>query len=248
MTPLQPAYSDDEIARELTTGPLAHALLTPDPATLIIQLSRPDGALLSKLAAPFSGVAERALALRYSNDWPSYLADPDVRGASGMYAVTDWRAATRAAAMTLTLTRSATYWGARPRLRQIVVTFGSDMTGLATVAYRNGSQDMALDASQDPDVGAARLPGYHTASRRSLALLYFNPTIASLDDLRLREALALALNRRARQRGARWDDTSGDTRPTGYAGIYCERHWPRRGRATDWRRERGAGAVARVCP
>lgn len=195
--PLQPAHSDGEIAYDLTNGPLAHALLTPDPATLIIRLSHPDGALLSKLAAPYSGVAERALALRYSNDWPGHLADPDVRGASGMYAVTDWRAATRAAPMTLTLTRSARYWGARPRLRQIVVTFGSDMTGLATVAYRNGLQDVTLDASQDPNVGAARLPGYHTTSRRFLALLYFNPTIAPLDNLRVRQALALALDRRA---------------------------------------------------
>lgn len=115
-TELQQAYPDATIARLLTTGPLRSALQTPDPQTLIIHLSRPDGALLSKLAAPFSGVVER--------------------------------------------------------------TF-----------------DAVLGVSQNPDVGAMSLPGYHSAPGRTLTLLYLDTLQPPLNDPRARAALILALNR-----------------------------------------------------
>ena len=129
---------------------LARALLTPDPSTLIIQLAQPDGALLSKLAAPFSSVVERALALRYGDAWPSHLADRDMQGASGMYAVTGWKPAAKTDDMTVTLKRSATYWGQKPRIRQITLSFAGYYP---SVSYQNGQTDVVLDVSQRVDVG-----------------------------------------------------------------------------------------------
>ncbi len=183
---------DDQIARQLGSGPLARALLTPDSSTLIIQLAQPDGALLSKLAAPFSSVVERGLALRYGDAWPDHLADRDVQGASGMYDVTGWQPAVKTFDMTVTLKRSATYWGQKPRVRQITLSFAGYYP---SVSYQNGLTDVVLGVSQSLDVGAYRLPGFHTAPSHVVIALLLNAQSAPLDDLRLREALVLALNR-----------------------------------------------------
>lgn len=187
------------------------ALLTPDPSTLVIALDRPDGALLSKLAEPFSGVVEQALVTRYSQQggegWTEHLAEGGGQGTSGMYSIAFMQTLGGVIANNrITLRRATGYWGPRPLLRELDVTFTTNSSVTPLVPAR---EDVSLDVSllpADQLSQVAKLPGYHMAPARTTRYLTLATsalaagaerpsTPTALDDARLRKALALALDK-----------------------------------------------------
>lgn len=169
------------------------ALLTPDPSTLVVVLARPDGALLAKLAEPFSLIVERSVVLRYGGDWIHHLADGGGQGTSGMYAKPR-SASDGDNGQTLTLERAATYWGAKPRLREIIINLRSQQA-LATgdVVFAKEGSGGSQQASPGQTLG--KQSGFHAAPARAAEYLILNPTEPGLGDVRLRQALALALDK-----------------------------------------------------
>src|SRR6185312_3735222 len=100
---------------------IGNALLTPDPHTLVILLARPDAALISKLAMPYSAIVDQSVVARYGAQWTAHLADGGGQGTSGMYQLTSLQSWGNSANGLLTLTRAQDYWGPRPRLREVTV-------------------------------------------------------------------------------------------------------------------------------
>ena len=182
---------------KLTLPPLiGHALLTPDPQTLVITLAQPDGALLAKLAEPYSGVVEQSVVQRYGDNWVKHLADGGGQGTSGMYRVASVQGAVNEGTQ-LTMERASHYWGAAPRLREVVVRpyesaieqapRGDDLT------LGSGGPPETTDYTHPPALND--LLGYHQTPARDEDYLLLDPTAPGLSDLRARQALALALNK-----------------------------------------------------
>ncbi len=175
---------------------IGDALLAPDPHTLVIVLSRPDGALPAKLAEPYSAIVEQSVVQRYGSDWVNHLADHGGQGTSGMYAVSGLTSVVNGGTQ-VTLTRAKNYWGAVPRLREVIVDSYEPTIPPGDVLFATGmapgpaySSSLAL-----PDV--SKLPGYHQSSARDEDYLLLNPANPGLADIRVRQALALALNKPA---------------------------------------------------
>ena len=165
------------------------ALLTPDPQTLVIALAQPDGALLTKLAMPVSSIVERAVVQRYGKQWTQHLADAGGQGTSGMYRLASSNEYAGGSALQITLERASHYWGAAPRLREVVFNlypFDSLATGDVIVDGGGGF-------SQEHVSGMA----WHTEPVRAEALLTLDPATPGLSDIRVREALALAIDKSA---------------------------------------------------
>ena len=168
---------------------LGDALLTPDPSTLVIVLAQPDGALLAKLAEPSSGIVERAVVMRYGGDWPLHLTDGGGQGTSGMY-VPSALVPDGANSLRVTLERVATYWGARPRVREIAIELrGSNEpeTGDVLFAGPEGYHQKQIGGS----------PVWSRTPNRIEDYLALDPTAPGLSDMRVRQALALALDKTA---------------------------------------------------
>ena len=187
---------------------IGDALLMPDPYTIVIVLARPDGALISKLAEPYSVILEQSVVTHYGAQWPTHLADGGGQGTSGMYAVSAWKPWGPYTDGSLTLTVARDYWGQRPRLRQVIFALRTreSSTPTATSAYSDETfaiqptDDIVLDSfspALDPPGSAGKRLTYHSAPERMLLALALNPLQAPLDDVRVRQALALALDRTA---------------------------------------------------
>jgi peptide/nickel transport system substrate-binding protein/oligopeptide transport system substrate-binding protein len=192
---------------------IGDALLTPDTSTFLIALARPDGALLSKLAEPYSLIVEQSVVTRYGAQWTSHLADGGGQGTSGMYSVAQWTPwglssyGARSDA-SVTLRAAARYWGRQPMLRQVNVALRNRQSADASpndpippeFFALKWSDEIVFDAAPSAlftlQVSARGLR-FHTAPIRIEDALTFDPRTAPLNDARLRQALILALDRTA---------------------------------------------------
>jgi oligopeptide transport system substrate-binding protein len=179
---------------------IGDALLTPDPHTLIIVLSRPDGALPAKLAEPYSAVVEQSVVQRYGANWVNHLADHGGQGTSGMYTVSGLTSVVDGGTQ-VTLTRAKTYWGAAPRLREVIVNFVNSHN---ESLIPPGDVTFVTGMSPDPTGGpiltppdVSNLPGFHQGPARDEDYLLLNPANPGMGDIRVRQALALALDKPA---------------------------------------------------
>ncbi|HET9111283.1 MAG TPA: ABC transporter substrate-binding protein [Ktedonobacterales bacterium] len=190
---------------------IGDSLLTPDPSTFAIILSRPDGALLSKLAEPYSLIVEQSFVTRYGAQWTSHLADGGGQGTSGMYAVSQWapwgpQAVGEGLDASVTLSAAHGYWGQQPLLRQVVIALRAQRFADTTPSDSLPPKFFAVEPSDEIVFDAmpsalftlqvnARGLRYVSAPARAVDLLTLDPGTAPLDDPRLRQALLLALDR-----------------------------------------------------
>jgi peptide/nickel transport system substrate-binding protein/oligopeptide transport system substrate-binding protein len=170
-----------------TSSLIGDALLTPDPQTLVIVLSQPDGALAAKLAEPYCGIVERAIVMQYGNTWAQHLADGGGQGTSGMYRLANTSAYNAGRGLRMTLERVSHSWGAVPRLRQVILDlYPRDSLATGDVIFDGGD-----GFSQQRVSGMA----WHTAPTRADALLTLDPQEPGLSDIRVRQELALTVDK-----------------------------------------------------
>jgi len=169
------------------------SLRVTDPLTLTIQLEGPTPSFLAQLTNPASWAVPRTLVEKYGTDWANHLADGDGFGGD-LFKVTGLDFGHK-----IVLERNPEFWGKKPVLRRIEFTLYSGADADAGhnamyTAYLAGEREVtALDNAA---IASARLrPDYHTA--KSLFLQYFDLNWATppFDDLRMRQAFALALNK-----------------------------------------------------
>jgi peptide/nickel transport system substrate-binding protein/oligopeptide transport system substrate-binding protein len=194
--------------QRVVTTLIGDALLTPDPHTFVIVLAQPDGALIGKLAEPYSSVVEQSFVTTHGDDWTSHLADGGGQGTSGMYAVSAWKPwvlgeVNQRTDASVTLRAAADYWGPQPILRQVVVALRQrqgDSTSSAPGDFYaiKTSDDVDFDAVPTTaftlQVNAAGFR-FSSAPARSVDALALDPQTAPLGDARLRKALVLALDK-----------------------------------------------------
>jgi oligopeptide transport system substrate-binding protein len=172
---------------------IGQSLHITDPLTLTIQLERPTPSFLAQLTAYASWAVPRTLVEQYGADWANHLADGDGFGGD-LFKVTSLDFGHK-----IVLERNPGFWGKQSLLRRIEFTIfsGSDADAghsAMYTAYLAGEREVvALDNAAIP---SARLrPDYHTAKTLSLEYFHVNWATPPFDDLRLRQAFALALDK-----------------------------------------------------
>jgi oligopeptide transport system substrate-binding protein len=209
-----------------TKSLIGSSLLAPDPLTLQIILERPAGYFLTALTRSFSWGVPQALVERYTTatpdryqaiqtpthtTWTDHLLDSGAFGGN-LFTLTTWQSPAEPPGVAtpttppdvgqgrLVLTRNERFWGQKPLLKEIQYTLNLyKYRYLAWERYAAGKADVGY-----PDSTA------HLEEARSLKdstfqqfpfpqvdSLFLYSTRAPFDDVRMRNAFALAIDRKA---------------------------------------------------
>ncbi|KHN50810.1 ABC transporter substrate-binding protein SapA [Pectobacterium fontis] len=154
-----------------------------------IRLNSPDASFLWHLATHYAPILSAEYAQRLEQEDKKERLDREPVG-TGPYMLNEYRNG-----QYIRLTRSANYWRGLPRMAQVVIDLGSGGTGRLSklltgecdvLAYPAASQLTIL--RNDPRLRLSLRPGMN------VAYLAFNVRKPPLDDRRVREAIALAIN------------------------------------------------------
>jgi peptide/nickel transport system substrate-binding protein/oligopeptide transport system substrate-binding protein len=187
------------------------SIQTPDPLTLRLTLAHPAGYFLAALTWPTSWAVPQALVERYTrfganpqrpynitSTWTEHLTDNGPFGGN-LYLLAKWRHTTSASPGlgTLAFERNDHFWGKKPLLRRIEYTLYQDVA-VEWGDFTQGKGDVAnFPAAQ---LAAARAMK-DVAVQQTPALFYsfvrLNWQLVPFDDVRVRQAFSLALDRYA---------------------------------------------------
>ncbi|MCG8707951.1 peptide ABC transporter substrate-binding protein SapA [Brenneria sp. 4F2] len=154
-----------------------------------IRLNKPDASFLWHLATHYAPILSDEYARNLAANDKKELLDREPVG-TGPYMLNEYRNG-----QYIRLTRNEVYWRGLPRMHQVVVDLGSGGTGRLSklltgecdiLAYPAVSQLSIL--RNDPRLRLSLRPGMN------VAYLAFNVRKPPLDDYRMREAIALAIN------------------------------------------------------
>ena len=169
------------------------SITTPDSRTLTLTLAQPDAALLAALAHPVASVVERSLVERYGAGWTAQVTDFGGQGASGMYMLTGVDTSD-VAGDRLTLTRNPRYGGTKPRLREVDFLPWTRADN-ERAAYLRGESDVMANLSWSAYAPSSLAPDVHQTPAPAVYGLWVDAGAPPLDDIRVRQALSLALDR-----------------------------------------------------
>lgn len=180
-------FSLDKIREEATAAVAAASLASieevqaPDPGTVVLKLTNPDAAILA-------GLASVNLAILSKDDTEATLnATPN---GTGPFAFKD-----RKPNESITLASNPGYWGDAPKLATVEFRIIPDETSIVA-ALRSGNVHLAV--LDDPAVAkSAEGDGITITKTPQLAyhVLQLNARRAPLDDVRVRLAIACAIDR-----------------------------------------------------
>lgn len=185
------ANADNPVSTDTLVG---KSIVVTDPQTLVVTLEKPYAYFLPAVTAvAITLAAPKQLIEKYGlKQWTEHLADSGGFGGS-LYKVTLWDHKGN-----VQLTRNDSFWGTKPKLRQINFKIYKD-ADTSYNSYLNGQVDVGI-AGLPP---SATYPQMKTRSdfhqSENLATGYLGPNWkkAPFDDLAARQAFALAVDRDA---------------------------------------------------
>lgn len=169
---------------------LHDSISTPDPKTLIIKLGAPAAYFLEALAYPCSYALEQSAvgAGFASSAWTSNLTKGATgQGGSGPYYVSSWD---HKGSLVL---KANPYFRQQPILQTINISIVSD-AATAYSAYQAGKSDIGYPPATQL-AQASKQSDYHQGGVLWINYLGLNWKMAPFDDVRARQAFALALNK-----------------------------------------------------
>ncbi|GCE22861.1 peptide ABC transporter substrate-binding protein [Dictyobacter kobayashii] len=180
--------SDKRSAGKLNTL-LNDSILTPDAQTIILKTSQKAAYFLEALTYNTSFVVERKLIDKYGKTFTDHL---DEGGGAG-----PWKVQKFEHGKDIVLVPNTNYYGAQPKLKKIVMPFYKDVQ-TAYQDYQNGQ----IHTSGVPSsliASAKTLPDkqYHQVPILAIDFIALNYLTRPFDNLKIRQAFALALNKYA---------------------------------------------------
>jgi oligopeptide transport system substrate-binding protein len=183
------------------------SIVVADPLTLKLILERPAGYFLAALSYPTSWAVPKQLIDTYADRWTDHLADKEGFGGN-LFTLTSWQhpgaAPSPDGLAHLNFERNERFWGKRPLLRRIEYTIYKG-TAVAWSDFKLGKGDVGFPAGYDittitHEITEARaLKGVtsHQTPELACSFLATNWKLAPFDDIRVRQAFSLALDRQA---------------------------------------------------
>ncbi len=164
---------------------IGDSLLAPDPKTVAITISAPGAYFLQALTYPTSYVVNQKLVTKYGATW----TDHEAEGAgAGPFKVQSYSHTTG-----IVLVRNDNYYGKPSQIAQLTIPFYSDQDGMYK-AY----QASQLDYTPVPPAeiaNAKSIKGYTEVSLLVIRYLSMNYLAKPFDNIKIRQAFALALNK-----------------------------------------------------
>jgi peptide/nickel transport system substrate-binding protein/oligopeptide transport system substrate-binding protein len=191
-----PAFND---AKNCAAGPdglttrgtlIGSSILVVDPLTLTLRLEKPEGYFLGELSYPTSWAVPKQLIDRYGQTkWTEHLADGAGFGGN-LYKVTKWDHAGH-----FNLAANPAFWGQKPLVQKIEWTLYQS-ADTAWADYKVGLGDIGIPPPNELPQ-ARTLPGYRETPTLSVYFLRVNWALPPFDDVRVRNAFSLAIDRKA---------------------------------------------------
>ncbi|MBW4474486.1 MAG: ABC transporter substrate-binding protein [Stenomitos rutilans HA7619-LM2] len=170
---------------------LLQSVTVIDPTTVQFKLKQPFAGFPNAIASGFFGIASptaiKKAGARYGT--PSTLAV-----GTGPFVFKEWRTGDR-----IVLEKNSTYWRAGfPKVNQVVIRFITDPAA-RLAQLRAGQIDFTVDLAPDQKKEVESDPDLDTVLRPSfnVGFLALNPGYKPLSNVRVRQAIAYALNRPA---------------------------------------------------
>jgi len=170
---------------------LVQDVVVVDSLTLQFVLKQPFSAFPSAIASSFFGIASPTAVKRAG---ASYGTPGSLAVGTGAFVFKEWRSGDR-----IVLEKNPTYWHTGlPKVDQLVIRFVADPAA-RLAQLRAGQLDFTVDLAPDqkselqgdPTLQAVARPSYN------VGYLALNPSYKPLSDLRVRQAIAHAINRTA---------------------------------------------------
>jgi oligopeptide transport system substrate-binding protein len=163
-----------------------HAL---DRATLRVDLVNPTPFFLDLCAFPTQAVVHRGTIEKYGDRWLNARPLP----CSGAYELVSWRLNDR-----IRVKKNVHYWDSQPGQLNVVDFFPVNSPNTALNLYFQGEVDVVWDKDVTPsellDVLKTR-PDFHRFNYLAAYFMRFNTAHKPFDDVRVRKAFALAVDR-----------------------------------------------------
>ena len=165
------------------------SIVVKDPQTLVITLQQPAAYFLEAMTYPTSYAVPQNMIKQYGAKWIDHLADGSGFGGN-LYKVTKWDHNG-----SLVLDRNTTFWGTQPKLREIQYTIYKSVETQYN-AYLAGQNDRGVPPSTQYPAAKAK-PDFHETGILQIDYYAMNFKDAPFDDLRMRQAFDLAIDRKA---------------------------------------------------
>lgn len=166
---------------------IGDSIATPDAQTLVLTLAQPATYFLEAFTYPISYAVPEQLITAHPTDWTQHLADNGGFGGN-LYKLTLWNHAGK-----LTLDRNDAFWGDKPKLREIDITFYKDTT-TGYNSYLSGKDD--IGGAPTAQLAAAKThKGFHQVGVQQIDYNAMNWKIAPFNDVRVRQAFEIALDK-----------------------------------------------------
>ncbi len=161
----------------------------PDDTTLRVELVNPTPFFLDLCAFPTQAVVHRGTIEKYGDRWLNARPLP----CSGAYELVSWRLNDR-----IRVKKNAHYWDLQPGQLDVVDFFPVNSPNTALNLYFRGEVDVVWDKDVTPsellDVLKTR-PDFHRFDYLAAYFMRFNVTRKPFDDVRVRKAFAMAVDR-----------------------------------------------------
>jgi oligopeptide transport system substrate-binding protein len=177
----------DQLAAGKLKTLIGSSIQTPNAQTVVIVTSKKAAYFLAMLTYPAAYVVEKSMVVRYGNNFTDHLAEG---GGSGPWIVSSY-----IHSQEIDFTPNPNYFGAKPQLRLIARPFYK----IEETAYRAYTSDTLSYApvpeDQIPQAKALSNNQYHQEPTLVTAYYTMNYLVKPFDNIKVRQAFALALNK-----------------------------------------------------
>ncbi len=165
---------------------IGDSLIVQNDKTLQIKLNRPVGYFLDVLSLPVAYVVNPDLIKKYGKDWTDHLSEG---AGAGPFKVKSYKRGVKE----IVLSHNTNYYGPKPQLREIHYPFYKELDATHADYLANKLDDtrvplkIFLDEKKNSD--------YYQYASLSINYYGFNMRIKPFDNLKIRQAFALAINK-----------------------------------------------------
>ena len=168
---------------------IGDSIVVKDPQTLVVTLQQPAAYFLEAMTYPTSYAVPQNLIKQYGNKWIDHLADNGGFGGN-LFKVTKWDHNG-----SLVLDRNDSFWGTKPKMREISYTIYKSIETEYN-AYLAGQNDRGVPPSTQYSAAKSK-PDFHETGVLQIDYYAMNWKDAPFDDVRMRQAFDLAIDRQA---------------------------------------------------
>ncbi|GCE13731.1 peptide ABC transporter substrate-binding protein [Tengunoibacter tsumagoiensis] len=161
------------------------SLSAPDDNTVVIKISQPAAYFLQALSYPTSYVVNQKLVERYGPQWTDHL---DEGAGSGPFKVASY-----SHSKGIELVANDTYYGKKPGLKKLSIPFFTDQAAMYR-AYQSKQLDYTPVPPENLETERSNKQ-FRELSQLSISYLAMNYLAKPFDNIKIRQAFALALNK-----------------------------------------------------